>query len=155
MSDNTSAQGRSASGGNPVVHFEMGYNDRERMKKFYETAFGWKTEQLGPEMGQYVVAHTTETDEKGMVKTPGTINGGFYQKTDNPLSHAPSVVIAVQDIEKSMQDVVSAGGKILGGMNPDGSHTDKPTMIPGVGLWISIEDSEGNRVSMLQPNPRM
>lgn len=138
---------------NPVVHFEMGYNDRERMKKFYETAFGWKMEQLGAEMGNYVVAQTTETDDKGMVKAPGTINGGFYQKNDNPLSHAPSVVIAVEDIEKSIKDVVAAGGKILGAMGVDGKSSMEPQMIPGVGLWISMQDPEDNRVSMLQPNP--
>ena len=140
---------------NPVVHFEMGYTDRERVKKFYETAFGWKMQQMGQEMGNYVVAQTTETDEKGMVKTPGAINGGFYQKTENPLSHAPSVVIAVDDIRASMKDVEASGGKILGGMNEKGEHTMQPSMIPGVGLWISIMDTEGNRVSMLQPNPRM
>ena len=28
---------------NPVVHFEMGYNDRDRMVKFYQTALGWTT----------------------------------------------------------------------------------------------------------------
>ena len=71
---------------NPVVHFEMGYKDKGRMVKFYETAFGWKAQQMGPEMGGYVVAQTTDTDENGMVKTPGNINGGFYAKSDNPAS---------------------------------------------------------------------
>jgi uncharacterized protein len=138
----------------PVVHFEMGYNDRDRMVKFYETAFGWKGQQMGPDMGNYVVAQTTDTDEQGMVTTPGTINGGFYAKTDSPASHAPSVVISVDDINAAIEEVKKAGGKILGGMTPDGGHTMEPTEIPGVGLWISIEDTEGNRVSMLQPNPR-
>jgi predicted enzyme related to lactoylglutathione lyase len=32
---------------NPVVLFEMLAKDRGRMKKFYETAFGWQMEQLG------------------------------------------------------------------------------------------------------------
>jgi predicted enzyme related to lactoylglutathione lyase len=137
---------------NPVVHFEMGYFDRERAKKFYGSVFNWDLQQMGPEMGNYVLAHTTETDKDGMVKTPGNINGGFYEKTDNPGSHPPSVVIAVPDIKKAMKAVVDGGGKILGGMNPDGSHTMEPTMIPGVGLWISIEDTEKNRLSMLQPN---
>ena len=49
---------------NPVVHFEMGYKDQERMVKFYETAFGWKTQPMGPEMGNYVVAQTAETDSE-------------------------------------------------------------------------------------------
>jgi predicted enzyme related to lactoylglutathione lyase len=100
------------------------------------------------------VAHTAETDADGMVKTPGTINGGFYQKTDDPLSQAPSVVISVSDINVAVEDVKKAGGKILGGMSADGKHSMEPQMIPGVGLWISIEDTEGNRVSILQANPR-
>lgn len=137
---------------NPVVHFEMGYEDRDRMVKFYETVFGWETEQMGPEMGDYVVAHTTATDDKGMIQTPGNINGGFYRKTDNPLSQAPSVVISVDDIREAMEAVVAAGGKILGGMDQSGNHTDEPQMIPGVGLWISAMDTENNRFSILQPN---
>lgn len=136
---------------NPVVHFEMGYQDRERMKVFYETAFGWKMQDMGPDMGNYVVAQTTITDGQGMVQTPGTINGGFYQKTDDPLSQAPSVVVSVDDIRQAMKDVVAAGGKILGGMTQDGGHTDEPQMIPGVGLWISAMDTENNRFSILQP----
>ena len=136
---------------NPVVHFEMGYFERERMKKFYEMAFGWNLQQMGAEMGNYVVAQTAETDEQGMVKTPGAINGGFYQKTDNPLSHAPSVVISVQDIRSAMKAIEAGGGKILGSMDEAGGHSMEPQMIPGVGLWISFQDTEGNRVSILQP----
>jgi len=136
---------------NPVVHFEMGYNDKQRMVDFYTTAFGWKAQMMGPEMGNYVVAQTTATDDKGMVQTPGNINGGFYQKTDDPSSQAPSVVISVDDIHESMKKVEAAGGKILGGMDQTGQHTMEPQEIPGVGLWVSFQDSEGNRVSMLQP----
>lgn len=139
---------------NPVVHFEMGYFDRERMNKFYGTAFGWQLKQMGPDMGEYVVAHTTETDADGMIKTPGHINGGFYAKTDSPDSHAPSVVISVDDIKAAMKEVVEAGGKIKGAMDEKGEISMEPMMIPGIGLWISIEDTEGNRVSMLQANPR-
>jgi len=137
---------------NPVVHFEMGYEDRERMVKFYETVFGWKTEQMGAEMGNYVVAQTAETDEDGMVQTKGAINGGFYQKTDSPQSQAPSVVVSVQDIKAAMKAVEAAGGKILGSMDEKGEHTLEPQMIPGVGLWISAMDTEGNRFSILQAN---
>lgn len=136
---------------NPVVHFEMGYNDKQRMVDFYANAFGWKAKMMGPEMGNYVVEQTTETDEKGMIIKPGNINGGFYQKTENPLSHAPSVVIAVDDIHESMKKVEAGGGKILGAMDQSGQHSMEPQEIPGVGLWMSFQDTEGNRVSMLQP----
>ena len=127
-----------------VIHFEMAYEDRERMKTFYETAFGWQTNSLGPEMGNYVVAMTSEPGPDGMSKTPGTINGGFYEKPADPAGHAPSVVIAVQDVHAAMQKVTAAGGTLLG----------EPMEIPGVGQYVSFRDTEGNRVSLLQPLPR-
>ncbi len=134
---------------NPVVHFEMPAKDKGRMRKFYETAFGWQTEQLGKEMGEYVLVTTTERDEKtGLPRRPGAINGGFYQRTDDPLSQYPSVVIAVDDIREAMKKVGEAGGKVLGGQVPG-----KPDDIPGVGLYASFIDTEGNRVSMLEPAP--
>ena len=136
---------------NPVVHFEMGYLDMARMIQFYETVFGWKTRAMGPEMGNYVVAQTTDTDDKGMVQTKGAINGGFYQKTEDPLSQAPSVVISVKDIRAAMDAVVKAGGKLLGVLDQKGERTMEPQMIPGVGLWMSAQDTEGNRFSMIQP----
>lgn len=126
---------------NPVVHFEMPASDRKRMSEFYTKAFGWKMNQLGPEMGNYVVAHTTETDKDGMVLKPGRINGGFYGKGDDKVSQAPSVVIAVDDVKAHIQIVKNAGGKIL----------SQPMEIPGVGSFASFLDTEGNRVSMLQP----
>ena len=130
----------------------MGYQDKKRMVDFYSNVFGWKATMMGPDMGNYVVMTTTESDEKtGRPKTPGSINGGFYQKTENPLSHAPSVVVAVDDIRKAMGDVKASGGKILGAMTEGGGHSDEPQDIPGVGLWISAMDTEGNRFSMLQP----
>ncbi len=128
---------------NPVVHFEMPAEDRKRMVDFYSKVFGWKTEQLGAEMGNYVVVTTTETDKKGP-KKPGAINGGFYQKTDDPMSAHPSVVIAVEDIKAHVKKVTAAGGKILG----------EPVAIPGVGTYVSFIDTEGNRLSMIQPLPR-
>ena len=128
---------------NPVVHFEMPYDDRSRMAKFYESAFGWQMQMMGEDMGNYVVATTTESGESGP-KRPGAINGGFFpKKPDWPAQH-PSVVIAVDDIRSAMKGVTHAGGKVLG----------EPMEIPGVGQYVSFFDTEGNRVSMLQPLPR-
>ncbi len=136
----------------PVVHFEMGYEDKDRMCKFYESVFGWETERMGPDMGNYVVAHTTEVDAKThQPKSPGSINGGFYEKTVNPLSHAPSVVVAVEDIRATMKAIEVGGGTILGAMDHNGAHSNEPQEIPGVGLWISVMDTEGNRLSIMQP----
>ena len=40
---------------NPVVHFEMPYENKDRMADFYAKTFGWKLQVLGPEMGDYVM----------------------------------------------------------------------------------------------------
>jgi predicted enzyme related to lactoylglutathione lyase len=130
---------------NPVVHFEMAAEERKRMVDFYTNVFGWKTQQLGPEMGNYILVSTSETDEKGFPLKPGMIGGGFYQKTNDPVSNHPSVVISVDDISKSIQKVKDAGGKVLG----------EPMPIPGVGTFVSFLDTEGNRASMLQPLENM
>ena len=128
---------------NPVVHFEMPFDNRERMAKFYRSAFGWQTQMLGEEMGNYVFATTTETDETGP-KKPGAINGGFFPKKPDWPAQYPSIVIAVDDIAQALRKVTDSGGKILG----------EPMEIAGVGQYVSFTDTEGNRVSMLQPIPR-
>ena len=127
----------------PVVHFEMPYDNRARMAKFYESVFGWQTRMLGQDMGNYVLATTTETGESGP-KKPGAINGGFFEKKPGWAAQYPSVVIAVDDVRESMKKVIDAGGKVLG----------EPMEIPGVGQYVSFTDTEGNRGSILQPVPR-
>jgi predicted enzyme related to lactoylglutathione lyase len=129
---------------NPVVHFEMPYANPMRMSKFYEQAFGWETKPLGEEMGNYVIAKTAESDPQGSPKETGRINGGFYPKKSDYPAQYPSVVIAVENLQKSAEDVRKAGGKLLG----------EPMDIPGIGQYVSFTDTEGNRVSMLQPVPR-
>jgi len=126
---------------NPVVHFEMPAEDKKRMAEFYTKTFGWQTQMLGSDMNEYVLVTTTEPDEKGRPKNPGAINGGFYKKSADMPAQYPSVVIAVGDIKEAMKKVTEAGGKVLG----------EPMEIPGYGLYISFFDTEGNRVSMMQP----
>ncbi len=138
---------------NPVVHFEMPAEDGKRMAEFYTKVFGWKTEQLGPEMGNYVVVTTSERGEDRFPKQRGTINGGFYQKTGDQVSNHPSVVIAVDDIYDTMKQIKESGGKVLGGGNPNKKSPEEPDDIPGIGLYFSFIDTEGNRVGVLQPLP--
>jgi predicted enzyme related to lactoylglutathione lyase len=47
-----------------------------------------------------------------------------------------------------MDRVKAGGGTVLGGRKPG-----EPDDIPGVGLYVSFLDTEGNRVGMLQPVP--
>lgn len=135
---------------NPVVHFEMPSKDNKRTAEFYSKVFGWQMNQMGEDMGSYLLAQTTETDENNMAIKPGAINGGFFQYQDKAGFNIPHLVIAVDNLEESMKMVTDAGGKILGGSQ----GIDKIDDIPGIGRYISFEDSEGNHVGMLQPNPR-
>ena len=125
----------------PVVHFEMPYQSSERLIKFYSRAFGWKMQKFGEEMGNYVTAATTETDENNMIKNPGAINGGFFPKNSDSAQY-PSVVISVDNIREAMKRVTDAGGKVVG----------EPVEIPGIGQYVSFNDTEGNRLSLLQPS---
>jgi predicted enzyme related to lactoylglutathione lyase len=126
---------------NPVVHFELPANDRKRMADFYTSVFGWQAKMWGEEMGNYVTVATTEIDEKGMPKRPGAINGGLYPIMDGMEAQHPSVVIAVDDIREAMKKIEGGGGKIMG----------EPVDISGVGQYVSFVDTEGNRLSILQP----
>jgi len=125
---------------NPVVHFELPAEDKNRMADFYTKAFGWQMQHLGPEMGEYIVVTTSEVGDDHFPKQRGTINGGFYQKSENNSPH-PSVVISVDNINESIQNIKKAGGKVLG----------EPVDIPGIGSYVSFIDTEKNRLSILQP----
>ena len=126
----------------PVVHFEMPAKDRKRVVDFYSKVFGWNMQQFGAEMGNYLMAQTTETDVQGMVQTKGAINGGFFDFKDEDGFRVPHVVISVEDIQKSIEDVKTSGGVVTGEIMD----------IPGVGKYISFKDSEDNIVGMLAPS---
>ena len=123
----------------PVIHFEMPAENTERVRKFYENAFGWQTTLLGPEAGDFVLAFTIETDEKTrMPKKRGAINGGFYKRTE-PDQHT-RLTILVEDIQEAIKKVESAGGTAVGEVQE----------MPGVGLFALFKDTEGNLLTLNQ-----
>lgn len=124
----------------PVVHFEMPAINRVRVAAFYAGAFGWNMQQLGEDMGNYLLAETASADVPG-ASHRGAIGGGFYPPQPGGEVSSTSVVIAVEQLEPAMERVRQHGGKIHG----------EAMDIPGVGRFIVFEDTEGNRNSMLQP----
>jgi len=129
----------------PVVHFEIPAEDIKRMSKFYSEAFGWKTKDLGEEMGNYVLASTTdEVDETGRPLKRSIINGGFFPKGKDLDAH-PSLNITVDDLETAMKKVKNAGGKI----------DSEPQDVPGFGTYVTFLDTEGNRNSIMEPTMEM
>src|SRR5438067_13279841 len=115
---------------NRIVHFEIEARDRERAKSFYAQAFGWQMDQMGEDMGSYVVVTT------GDPKEPGGINGGIFVSPTGGAKelNAYSCVVAVDDLDQAMSKVKTAGGQVL---------SDKMD-IPEVGTFARCEDTEGN-----------
>ena len=117
----------------PVIHFEMPAADPLRAGRFYEQAFGWQTIPLGKDAGNFVLAFTVESDEQTRMPTkPGAINGGFFERT-GPDEHT-KLTILVDDIREAMDGITAAGGTVLG----------EPVEMPGVGLFVSFVDLDGN-----------
>ncbi len=119
-----------------VVHFEIPFDDKQRAMKFYADNFGWKLNDLGPQMGDYVLAQTAKVDDQNMVEEKGAINGALNQRGKN--TQTPIVVIYVDSIEDAVKKVEASGGKLVTEAMP----------IPN-GRYARISDSEGNVVGLI------
>ena len=119
-----------------VVHFEIPADDLSRAKKFYSTVFGWRMNEM-PEM-EYVMVGTTESDENGMPRQPGAINGGMMRRQD-PLRH-PVVTIDVESIDDALARVRDNGGQVVREKLPVGD----------MGFTAYFKDSEGNIIGLWQ-----
>jgi uncharacterized protein len=119
-----------------VVHFEIPFDNKQRAMKFYTDAFGWNLMEF-PEMN-YVMAGTTDVDEKQMPKEPGAINGGLFQRP----AEAPNPVIYVDvpSVEQAIGKVKNAGGTVVTPRTP----------IPGMGAYGRVKDTEGNIVGLFE-----
>ena len=125
---------------NRVVHFEIPADNVERAKRFYSENFDWKLNQLGPEMGNYVLVHTGPTDDKGMPQDRAFINGGLMKR--DPSASSPVLVIAVDDADATVDKVKKSGGKLVGEIMD----------IPNVGRYARVQDTEGNVIGVIKPN---
>ena len=121
-----------------IVHFEIPADDLSRAKKFYSTVFGWKmTDAEMPDM-EYVMVGTTESDENGMPKEPGSINGGMLKRED-PVRH-PVVTIDVESMDDALAKVKKNGGQVVREKMPVGD----------MGFAAYFKDSEGNVIGLWQ-----
>ena len=122
-----------------VVHFEIPADNIERAKKFYQSLFGWKINDV-PNMN-YSIIHTVEVDEKNMPKEPGAINGGMFKRE---AGDSPVVVISVKSVDDSLKKIKKAGGSIA---------LPKQT-IQGMGYYAKVKDTEGNIIGIFQDIPK-
>ncbi|MGD0330966.1 MAG: VOC family protein [Nitrososphaeria archaeon] len=119
-----------------VVHFEIPAEDVKRAKKFYESVFGWQTNDI-PEM-DYTMLITSPTDERNMPKEKGAINGGMMKRSDKVKS--PLVTISVSDIDDAVKKLEKAGGKLV----------LPKVKVEKMGFSAYFKDTEGNVVGLWQ-----
>jgi predicted enzyme related to lactoylglutathione lyase len=120
---------------NSVVHFEIFASNVERARTFYERAFGWRFEAVGPPEFYLITA--------GSAADPG-LRQGMLAKRSGPAAHgslnAFRSTISVRSIEDGMTAVESAGGKLR-----------SPVVeIPEVGKVVEFADTEDNVACMLE-----
>ena len=124
-----------------VAHFEIPADDVERAKKFYKEVFGWRMDPV-PNM-DYTLVRTAETDDKGLIKELGAINGGMM-KRQAPIEH-PVITIVVDDIDASFKVMKKLGGRVA----------QKKMPIPDMGFSAYFIDSEGNLMGLFEPTREM
>ena len=112
-----------------VIHFEIGVDDPDRAKKFYENVFGWKIEKWGPV--EYWLITTGNKNEPG-------INGAL-RKRMNPRESTTNT-ISVPSIDEFVKKVVKNGGKV----------SMPKQSIPGIGYHAVCQDTEGNVFGILE-----
>ena len=118
-----------------VTHFHIPADDVDRAESFYEDIFGWDVQDIGMEK-DYRLATTVETDETGMPKEPGAINGAIY-KREKPEEY-PAVVINVASIDDSIDKVISAGGKLVA----------PKSEVASWGFYAEFRDTENNLIGL-------
>jgi predicted enzyme related to lactoylglutathione lyase len=86
------------------VHMELSTGDVAGAKKFYKKVFDWKLNQLGPDMGNYVLIDTG---------TKGGVGGGIAGKMNPDQPTAWLVYAEVASVKKSIAKAEKAGAKIM------------------------------------------
>jgi predicted enzyme related to lactoylglutathione lyase len=119
-----------------VVHFEVPYDDAERARGFYADVFGWQVDHI-PELS-YDIVSTGPVSDQGMPTEPGFIGGGLTQRGGNV--PRPVIVIAVEDLDATLEQVRARGGTAVGEKVP----------VADMGTAAYFEDSEGNLMGLWQ-----
>lgn len=125
-----------------VCHFEVPYDDKDRMESFYSKVFGWQFMQAPGEV-PYMFAMTTEVDETMMPQQVGGINGGTYPRGDG-VATSPVIVMEVESCEQRIEDVKAAGGQLVIG----------PHQVGDMGIYAQVKDTEDNIIGLWQSLPR-
>lgn len=121
------------------MHFEIPADDLNRAQRFYKEIFGWQIHKWPGEGEEpYYLIMTVESDEKGMPKIPGAINGGMLRR--QPGYQTPVIVINVSSIDDYLRKIEKAGGKVV----------VSKMKVGDIGLYARFQDTEGNVIGLWQ-----
>jgi predicted enzyme related to lactoylglutathione lyase len=121
---------------NPIVYVEIPVTDLQRASRFYEEVFQFSLESKmvdGYSMALFPVAPGSSGASGALVK------GDVYV----PSKSGPIVYFGTENIDRTLERVRKAGGKIL--------YPEK--RLDGIGGVAEFEDSEGNRIALFAAKP--
>ena len=121
--------------GNPIVHWEIGGEDRKKLQDFYGSLFDWNIDSM-------------DAMNYGMVKTGAEPGGGISalqaddQQPRIEFYRKPYVTfyVAVDDLQASLDKAVALGGKMVVPVTP----------IPNIGEFAMFSDPAGNVIGIFK-----
>lgn len=113
--------------GRPVVHWEIGAKDSEKMREFYAKLFDWKIESAA---GDY-----------GMVDTQSEtgIGGGIFPLEKNVPPYV-TFYVEVDDLQEYLNKAAHLGGQAI----------VPPTPLPEIGSFAMFQDPEGHSIGLFK-----
>ena len=130
--------------GNPVVHFQLCAEDVDAMSAFYREVFGWRIE---PRRLTSVNADVSSTYPI-IDAEEGGIAGGITDRI--PTKGGAVLVIEVDDIDTTIQRVVSHGGRMrFPELLPERMTLSADDDADVRFAWVEFEDPEGNLVGII------
>ncbi len=112
--------------GEPVVHWEIGAKDIEKMQEFYGSLFDWGIQNVFPGYAQ------VSTGSEG-------IGGGIMQTKDDIPPYV-TFYVAVDDLQAYLDKAEGLGGKTV----------VPPTPVPMIGAFAVFTDPEGHGIGLFQ-----
>jgi predicted enzyme related to lactoylglutathione lyase len=121
---------------NPAMYFEIPVTDMKRAVEFYKKVFGFYF-QLEEIHGNQMALMPFELDGSGI---SGALAKGEIYK---PSLNGTLIYLHTASIDKTLNDAQLAGAKILFPKTKAGEYS----------YVAEIEDSEGNRIGLMEPLP--
>jgi len=111
-----------------ITHIEIPSPDLQKSIDFYSKVFGWQIEVM-PDKSY------------AMFRIGDSNSGGGFDTTTKPASEkvGPGLVINVDDISSTLEEIKKAGGKII---------QEKTEIGGGYGFYARFQDTNGNHLQI-------